>query len=309
MSHKLLVPQPLKKGDVIGIAAPAGQLQEKERFVKGIAILREMGFDPLFPRDLWPGTGYLADSDANRAKELMTLFARQEVAGIIAARGGYGCLRLLPHLDFEMIRSNPKMLIGFSDLTVLLNQLVSRGRCTAFHGPVVTSLVDLSSAALERFHQVLTGHFDTPLVTSGLEILRAGENASGPLAGGNLCSLLTTVGTGYDLNLEGTILFLEDINEPLFKVDRMLTQLAMAGRLAGVRGLILGDFTLDNNDDPLARMRYTEAIWERVLELTAAYGFPVWGNFPVGHFRDNMILPMGVIATMDNRLARLSFSL
>ncbi len=307
MKKSLLIPQGLKKGDCIGIAAPAGQIFDTEKFQQGIAVLREMGFCPVFPRELWPGdTKYLADSDKERAKELMQLFADNTIKAIIAARGGYGCLRLLPYLDFTSIRRHPKMFFGFSDITVLLHQLYARSGCLCFHGPVVTSLSRLDKTARSHFFHAISGKPLAPFRPEKLEVLREGYAATGRLLGGNLCSLLTMLGTQYVPDLTGCILFLEEINEPLYKIDRMLTQLALTGTLKNISGLILGDFSLQNhNDDPLAKLRYTEHIWQRVLEVTKHSSFPIWGNFPIGHITANMTLPFGGQATMDQQTAML----
>lgn len=302
-----IIPAALEKGDVIGIVAPAGQVFEPERFEKGIRILREMGFEPLFPRELWPGQGYLADTDTNRANELMRMAASPEVKAIMAARGGYGCLRTLAHLDFSEFRKNPKSIIGFSDLTILLNQIFVQANLLCFHGPVVTSLTDCTNAALDRLYYSLTGNFRKAIHASGIEIIRGGAEVKGVLVGGNLSSLMTMIGTPYDPDWAETILFIEDVNEPLYKVDRMLTQLALSGKFEGIRGLIVGDFGMDGDFDAIRKLRYTEAVWNRVLELTVNSSFPVWGNYPIGHFSNNLTLPLGLPAIMDSSSATLSF--
>ncbi len=307
MNETLLIPQGLKKGDCIGIAAPAGQVFDTEKFQQGVAILRDMGFCPVFPRDLWPGEStYLADSDQQRAKELMQLFADPMIKAIVAARGGYGCLRLLPYLDFDHIRQHPKPFIGFSDITILLHQLYQQSNCLCFHGPVVTSLGRLDNAALARFFTALSGKPLAPLRPKEIEVLREGPPVTGPLLGGNLCSLLTIFGTAYAPDLRGAIFFLEETNEPLYKIDRMLTQLALTGIFKQISGLVLGDFSLNSHaDNRLEQLRYTEHVWQRTLELTAESALPLWGNFPVGHIDRNMILPLGGQATMEQQTSRL----
>ncbi|WP_163336707.1 LD-carboxypeptidase [Desulfopila sp. IMCC35008] len=304
---KPLVPSALEKGDIIGIVAPAGRVVEQARFEKGIRILREMGFEPVFPRELWPGPGYLADTDVNRAGELMRMVASPEVKAVMAARGGYGCLRTLAHLDFSQFRKNPKPVIGFSDLTILLNQIFAQANLLCFHGPVVTSLPDCTNTALERLYYSLTGNFRKGLQVGDVEIVRGGDEVRGILVGGNLSSLMAMIGTPYDPSWKEAILFIEDINEPLYKIDRMLTQLALSGKLEGVRGLLIGDFGMDEKFDTISKLRYTEAIWTRVLELTSNTPFPVWGNCPIGHFNNNLTLPLGLPTIMDSNAATLSF--
>jgi muramoyltetrapeptide carboxypeptidase len=304
---EIIIPPSLKKGDVIGIVAPAGRVADPDRFSKGIRILHDMGFEPLFPRELWPGVGYLSDTDQNRADELMRMIVSTEVKAIMAARGGYGCLRTLAHLDFEQLRKNPKPVIGFSDLTILLNRICFHGGLLCFHGPVVTSLTDCTSAALERLYYSLSGNFRKAVKTTGIEVIRGGDEVQGVLAGGNLSSLMTMIATPYDLDLRDTILFIEDVNEPIYKVDRMLTQLVLSGKLNEINGLIVGDFGMDEEFDAISKLRYTEAIWNRILELTDQASFPIWGNFPVGHFNNNMTLPLGLHAIMDSSTTTLSF--
>ncbi len=305
--QKLIIPEPLKKGDVIGIAAPAGQIYDKAKFEAGIRILGEMGFQTRFPRDLWPGTGYLADSDYNRAAELSRFFSDGSIKAVIAARGGYGCLRILDQIDYDHIRKNPKLLVGFSDLTILLSQCTLRSHLRTCHGPSVTSLPTLTNDALERYYLTLTGQSHKQIGSAKIEVIRGADEALGPLVGGNLSTLLTVIGTAYDFSWEDCIVFIEDVNEPLYRVDRMLTQLAMTGKLANIKGLILGDFGIIE-DDPLLKLRYTEAIWNRVMELTSSFSYPVWGNFPVGHFDNNFALPIGGSVIMDSGKATLLFA-
>ena len=307
MRSERVVPEPLKQGDVLGVIAPAGQIYDRERFDNGIRLLSEMGFVPRFPRAMWPGGGYLSDRDDCRAEEFMRMVDDPEVKGIIAARGGYGCLRLLRHLDLEHFGKHPKVFIGFSDITLLLNRIALQANMIAFHGPVVTSLTTSGKESRERFYHALTGAWRRSLEPTGLEILRAAESAEGVLIGGNLSTLTTLLGTSYDFRYDHCILFLEDINEPLYKIDRMLTQLALAGKFERLKGVVLGEFTFDGEFSRLEHQRYRENIWTRVLELTAADGTAVWANFPVGHAANNLTLPVGARAVMDCGKGCLSF--
>lgn len=309
MNCTTLLPPPLAAGDTLAVIGPAGQIADRRRFDDGVTILGEMGFTPRFPRELWPGTGYLADSDANRAKELHSAFADPDVKGIIAVRGGYGCLRLLPHLDFEVMQRNPKALIGFSDITALLEQVVYRTRLLCFHGPVVTSLPDCSPDAISRLHACLAGQWQRSIRPRQLEILRGNttNRVSGMLRGGNLSTLVTLLATPFDTDWRSCVLVLEDIGEPLYRLDRMLTQLALTGKLEHLAGIILGDFTLDPAHNAQARIRHTEYVWNRVLELTRGQDLPIWGNFPTGHCQDNLTLPFGAHCTMDSGRGELRF--
>lgn len=301
------IPAPLKPGAVIGIIAPAGQIRDQNAFDTGIRLLAEMGFEPRFPRELWPGTGYLADTDANRAEEFNRMWADPEVAALLALRGGYGCLRMAMMIDLTQVRNRPKALIGFSDITVLHNHLCQQTGLVSLHGPTLSTLATSSKESLERFHQCLTGNWRTTLQMKGVEILRGDEEATGRLVGGNLSTMLTLLGTPFEPEFAGRILFLEDVGEPLYRIDRMLTQLWLAGKLQTIAGIILGDFSLGNEMETIEKIRHHETIWNRVLQLTSGTQVPVWGGFPVGHGPANMTLPHGAEAVMDSRNGRLSF--
>lgn len=300
-------PCPLQSGAVIAIIAPAGQIRDHQEFNAGIRLLTEMGFEPRFPRDLWPGTGYLADTDANRAYEFNRMWADSEVSALLAVRGGYGCLRMVGQIDLEQVRSRPKMLIGFSDITVLHNSFCQQTSLISLHGPTLCSLADSNKESLERFYQCLTGNWRAPLQMPGVEVLRGTEEARGRLIGGNLSTLLTLLGTPFEPEFAGRILFLEDIGEPPYRIDRMLTQLWLAGKLQDVAGIILGDFSYSKTMETNEQIRHHEMIWNRVLQLTSDRQIPVWGGFPISHGPANMTLPHGAEAIMDSRNGRLYF--
>lgn len=307
MSRAPHLPHPLKRGDTIGIIAPAGQIVDRHRFEAGLSILTEMGFEVRFPRDMWPGEGYLADSDRNRAEELHSLLADSDIKGLMAARGGYGCLRLLNYLDYSLFARHRKMLVGFSDISILLNVCANMAGLLCFHGPVVTSLIDTSREGLERLYGCMTGNWQRAISPSGLEVLRGEETIRGQLVGGNLSSLMTLVGTRYDQSWRGRILLLEDIGEQVYRIDRLLTHLSLTGKLEEVAGILLGDFTFDHGQDFLEKVRYREYVWRRVLEITQAAGVAVWANIPSGHLQENLTLPLGATVEMDPKRGELRF--
>lgn len=298
---------PLKKGSQIGIIAPAGQLQDINALDRGVNILHEMGFELKLPRQLWPGYGYLADSDQNRALEFHKMWTDPEIDAIMALRGGFGCLRLLPFLDMQEIAKHQKILIGFSDVTILHQAFFNANNVISFHGPVLTSLSSLNRKSLERFRACLHGKWNIPIEERSIEILRGGDPALGKLIGGNLSSLISMIGTPFDLDWRDSILFLEDIGEPFYRIDRMLTQLEQCGKLAQLKGILLGDFSLTSEMDRLESIRFHEQIWNRVLELTEQAGMPIWANFPIGHCPTNLTLPYGADAGMDSSQVLLSF--
>lgn len=304
----MLLPQPLKKGDLLGIIAPAGMLGDTSLFHSGVRILSEMGFEVKFPRELWPGCDYLSDCDANRAAELHSFFRDSDVKGLVSMRGGYGCLRILDKIDLELITSHPKLLIGFSDITVLQNYLYLKTGLVSLHGPTLTSLASTTKETLERFQTSLLGQWNLPIHDKNIVRLQGSASVTAPLVGGNLASLITLLGTRYDTDWSGKIVFLEDVNEPLYKIDRMLTQLSAAGKFESVKGVILGDFSPPKNESSLNTIRYKESVWTRVLEVCADKQVPVWGNFPSGHCVQNITFPLGALATMDSRSCGLTFN-
>lgn len=301
------VPAPLKPGALIGIIAPAGQLRDREGFDAGIRILAEIGFEPRFPRPLWPGTGYLADSDPSRAAEFNRMWADPDISALFCLRGGYGCLRMAGMIDLSEVRRHPKLLIGFSDITILHTHLFEQTGLISLHGPTLSTLARSDRDSLARLHQCLTGNWHAPLQCKGVEVLRGGEPIRGHLIGGNLSSLLTLPATPFAPDYTGRILFLEDVGEPLYRIDRMLTQLHLAGSLQQVAGIILGDFSLHREMETAEKIRHHQAIWNRVLQLTANTTIPVWGGFPIGHGTTNLTLPHGAEAVMDSKNGKLLF--
>jgi len=178
----------------------------------------------------------------------------------------------------------------------------------SLHGPVVTSLHNATQLSLERLYHCLTGNWHTPVRPQNVEVLRAAPTSSGALVGGNLASLTTLLGTPFEFNWDDKIVLLEDIDESLYRIDRMLTQLFLAGKLSNIAGLILGDFSLTAFQDEIEKIRYKEQVWGRVLEICRHTSFPVWANFPHGHCRQNITFPLGAPAVMDREKTSLIFS-
>lgn len=294
-----ILPARLQKGDLIGLAAPAGPISNG--IERGIRMLQEAGLKTTYAQDINRRDNYLAGTDTRRIQELEGLFRDPQVKAIMAVRGGFGCTRLLTGLDFSLIRQHPKILIGFSDLSVLINTVQQRTGLITFHGPVLSTIIRDGRPTLEKFLEALSTLRLPDLRLKHLEILRSGQ-ASGPLIGGNLASLVHLLATPYEPRWQGALLFLEDINEPAYRIDRMLTQLKLAGRLDQVAGIILGEF-LDNDLRPLSDI---ELIWQRVLDLSEEH-IPVWANFPVGHGPANQPLPIGIPALMDSNSGCLKF--
>jgi muramoyltetrapeptide carboxypeptidase len=251
------------------------------------------------------GPEYLAADDEQRIKEFYRLWNDDEVKALISARGGYGCLRIIAKINPELFRSKPKWLIGFSDLTVLLNGIFAATGLVTLHGPMVTTLENTDQFSFQRFKEALGGEFHPLTPTRDLEILRSGTG-QGRVVGGNLTTLVHLVGTPWQPQVSGRILFLEDTAEPLYKLDRMLTHLAYCGLLDNLAGLVLGVFD-PGHHDRLEMIRLNEQVWNRVLELTQGAPYPIWGGLPIGHQHGNVALPVGMEAVMDSANGTLRF--
>ncbi|HEB49643.1 MAG TPA: LD-carboxypeptidase [Desulfobulbus sp.] len=294
--HPVLLPPRLRPGDTIGIVLPAGPVRDPGRAEGGLRILRQMGYHVRLAR-IGPAGDYLAAPDRERIRSLHALWADEEVRGLMAMRGGYGCLRIADRLDLEFCRRHPRWLIGFSDLTVLHASLNRGAGLVTMHGPMVTTLGRTEKKDLQRLFALLAGEPAGPDST-GMEVLRPGIGR-GRLTGGNLSCLVSMLGTPWEICWQDTIVLLEDTGEPMYRLDRMLTQLAAAGRLERPAGLLLGGFDHPSGDT-LETIRLQEQVWKRVLELTPKADFPVWGNVPAGHGQRNAALPLGMEAEMNS---------
>ena len=291
-----LLPPALQKNDIIGLAPLAGPHQEED-FHKGEAILHEFGFrtKTLTPQAQLP---FLAGSDSERLEIFQTLWKDPEVKAIMAIRGGYGTLRLLGQLDFDLFSEIPKTLIGFSDISGLLNVITAKTGLITFHGPNLTTLAHTEKHSLEIMLHNLMHPLPPPLKTPNLEIIRPG-NAEGTLVGGNLATLTHLLGTPFQPQWDKSILFLEDVGEAPYRIDRFLTQLVMSGVVNNIKGLILGEFRGCGEQ---------EVIWQRLEELTHEADIPLWANFPVGHGQENQTLAIGSRVMMDSGTGILSWT-
>jgi muramoyltetrapeptide carboxypeptidase len=278
----------LKAGSVIGIAAPASPF-DRDTFERGVRVLKEMGFEVVFREHLFAAEGYLAGADALRAAGFNRLLRDVDIDAIMCARGGYGSLRLLPRIDYRAAAARPKAVIGFSDATALLAALQVRCGLVCFHGPVLTTLADASERTRQALWQALAGK--TPLVYRWQDgvALKPGR-ASGRLCGGNLTTLCHLTGTPFAPSCRNGILFLEDRGEAPYRIDRMLTQMKMAGFFNGVKGILLGAFADCGPPEEIRRI---------VLEVFGAPGLPILSCLEAGHCEPNLTLPLGAMALLD----------
>lgn len=296
MKQSLIKPNVLRIGDTIGIAAPASPFDE-EAFEQGIAVLESMGYRVKIPENLFIRHGYLAGSDTERASLLMNLFENESVKAIFCARGGFGSMKLLPLLDFEIICSRPKILLGFSDITALLVTIHNRCGMVTFHGPIVTSLKKDSKKTCSALIDAIGSSRPLALKPGKAVVLNPGQ-ASGRLVGGNLTSLCHLMGTPYEPRFERHILFLEDRGEAPYRIDRMLSQLHLAGHLDAVAGVVLGSF---QGCGPI------EDVHAVVREAFRHTGVPILAGFDIGHGTDNLTVPIGLEADLGTEDCSLRF--
>jgi muramoyltetrapeptide carboxypeptidase len=290
----VLKPRALRPGDRIGIVAPASSFA-RESFDAGIAELRRLGYEPVYDDSVFARQRYTAGDAALRARAFRRAWQDPSIAGLMAARGGYGSVQLLPLLDAAEIRDTPKAFIGYSDTTSLLAWLTGQCGLTAFHGPMLDGRLARGESAydLDTFTRVLTraepaGRISHPR----LETLHAGE-AQGVLVGGTLTSLLASLGTPYAFDPPaGHILFLDEVAERPYRIDRMLTQLRLAGLLSRASAVVFGE--LPRCDEP---GEGGPAIKDVVTDLLAGFGGPVLFGLPSGHTSGACLtLPFGVRA-------------
>lgn len=293
----IILPPLFKKGDTLGLIAPGGPWEEED-FRKGLNILESFNLKVKIPNKLSKPESYLAGSDCHRRDIIHEMWRDPEVKALMAVRGGFGSLRLLAELDYDLIRTNPKNLIGFSDITALHSAIFRQTGLTTFHGPMLTTLASSSEESLTSINQVLCQRQPEAIKPAGLEILKKGTG-HGRLQGGNLTTLNHLLGTPYEPHWSGTILFIEDVGEAPYRIDRLLTHLSLAGCLARLGGLILGTFSNCGNE---------ELIWQRVIDLCRDHNYPIWANFPSGHGHNNLTMPLGVEACMDSSQAILNFN-
>jgi muramoyltetrapeptide carboxypeptidase len=286
-------PPALRPGDTVGVVAPAAAI-DREYLERGVQALGAMGFRvKVSPRAL-ARSGILAGDDRDRAAELQEYFADHSVRAIFAARGGYGCGRILPLLDFARIARTPKPFIGFSDETFLLNPLVARAGIVAIHGPMIAMdfARGLSARSFDHLRRMLTGELGG-FTLEARDCPHPGV-AEGDLMGGCLSVVVAMLATPFAPDFNRKILFLEDTGERAYRIDRMLVQLRQAGALAAVAGIVVGAIRpVEGNAEE------SKLIARFIAEQTAELGVPVLTGIEAGHGTENFALPFGVRARLD----------
>lgn len=300
LTRKVVKPQRLERGDTIGVVSPGGPLNQVrlERLDRGIDYLRRMGYNILEGKYLRARTGYLAGTDEQRAGDINDMLRNKEVRAIFCSRGGYGITRLLDRIDFAAARRDPKIIIGYSDVTALSLALFRQCRLVTFSGPLVAiELHDVHQATSEAMWQVLAGAkptFTARLAENTWRCISPGV-AEGKLLGGCLSMISPLLGTHYAPNFNHAILLLEDIGEDLYKIDRLLSHLKNSGILFQVNGIVLGHFVdllPDSNNNPV---EFDDIISYYCSQLP----IPVISNFPYGHVSVKYTLPIGCRVRLD----------
>lgn len=278
--------------------APAGSVRD-EMLNKGVDAILNGGFQVELAQGILERKGYLAGDRMQRAKALQDFFPRPDIKAVFAARGGFGSVQLLPLLNAETIRRNPKIFVGYSDVSVLLNWLLQHCGMVTFHGPMVAKEIarGLEGRNRDFFWGTLLGENVRWKLEAG-ETIRPGA-VEAPIVGGCLSAIVTTLGTPYEIETDGKILFLEDVGEKPYRIERMLTHLQMARKLAGIAGLIFGDF-IDCEGEGERGLK------EIFQEFFRDAPYPVVSGLATGHGEENLLLPFGVTMGLDGNAGVLS---
>jgi muramoyltetrapeptide carboxypeptidase len=284
----MIAPLPLKPGNKIGLIAPSRKVTSQH--IEGsIGLLKEWGYQVVLSKNLYKTDHQFAGTDIERAGDFMEMIANPEIKAILAVRGGYGTIRILEYLDATLIRKNPKWIIGYSDITALHSYFHQVIECETIHAtmPVNFSQVASMTPSWQKLKEVLNGDsigYEVP----GHELNRPGKT-TGMLVGGNLSVLFSLRGTYCDIDTDGKILFLEDLDEYLYHIDRMMMNLKTGGKLKNLKGLIVGGMTdMKDNSVPFGKDSY-----EIIADAVKDYDYPVLFNFPAGHNEPNVPLMFG----------------
>ncbi|WP_245743064.1 S66 peptidase family protein [Desulfobacula phenolica] len=284
---------PLQSGGVLGVCAPSSRF-DPETLNRGIRVLEQLGLEVRVPEEIFQKKRYLAGDDKLRAGLINRLFSDPDIDAIICARGGFGAMRVLDHLNWNLIRHHTKPFIGFSDCTAILLSIIDQTGNKVIHGPNVVSFADAPQKTIDSFYGTIQDSVDAIKVSAG-QIIKPGK-CTGVLKGGNITTISHLLGTRFQPDFKNCVLFMEDIGEPAYKIDRMLTQMKMAGLFVGIRGVITGSFENCNNRE------YLEEILSEIFD---EYSVPVLSGLDAGHGKINLSLCMGTDVEMDTVNSRI----
>lgn len=284
-------PPRLRRGDTIGIIAPSSPV-DVDQLERSLAFLEQLGLRWRFGKHVCDARGYLAGADEDRLADLHDMFADPTIQGIICAGGGYGSARYADRIDYPLIQNNPKVFWGFSDITFLHNAMHDYANLVTFHGPMLASCVGkesfhpLSGKLFEQLFEPMELHYTEAI--SPLTALSTGV-AEGTLVGGNLSILVNGLGTKFELDTKGKLLLLEEVGEKPYRVDAMLNQLRLAGKLEAAAGIVIGDFS-----------EATPHLLDDVFDhYFSSFQKPVVKGFKIGHCEPHFAVPLGVMARLN----------
>ena len=291
--NEIMIPKGLKPGDTIGIVAPANYTGDSAQYE--IDYLINRGFNIVYGRsyyERWYGFG---GTDDVRAQDINEMFANKEIDAIFAIRGGYGAIRFVDKLNYDIIRKNPKIFSGFSDITTLLIAINEKTGLVTYHGPMSSNFKDIPFTTESSFNKTFLENSKFNLLEfDDTFIVMKGGRGEGKITGGNLSLIVASLGTPYEIDTDGKILFIEETGEESYRVDRMLQQLKLAGKLKNLKGLILGDFNNAKKSDP-TDMSLDEVFYNNFGNL----GIPIIKDFKSGHVRPFISVPIGINARID----------
>ncbi len=304
----VIKPPRLKKGDMVGLIAP-GSPFSKEAYERAVKNIQNLGLKYKNADNLFEKYGYLAGSDKNRVEDIHQMFEDKNINAIWCVRGGYGTTRLLDMIDYDLIRANPKIIIGYSDITALLNAITQRTGLVTFHGPVASTT--MTPYVVDNFKRILMQNstsvvlkpYDFEKTTEDYQKMNIAKGSfKGQLVGGNLSLLSAMAGTAFEVDVKGKIVFIEDVGEKPYRIDRMLTQLIQAYKLEKASGVILGVFNdCEADEDDLNTLTLKETLKDRLGNL----GIPVYYGFTFGHIDEMVTLPIGIDARFDAKSEQL----
>lgn len=289
MNH--ITPKPLKKGNTIAFIAPAGSIKDADAIERAKQYFENNGYNVICSKHLFNQNKYMSDTDKNRLEDLHWAFSNKDINAIICARGGYGCLRLIDKIDYDLIRNNPKIFCGYSDITILSAMFLKKAGLITYSGPMARG--DFGLEEIKPY--TMTNFFNT--VAEGRQIKIKAEKiyksgcAKGITFGGNLASVVSLCGIDF-IPDEDFIFFAEDLNEPVYKIDKMFTQLLNIEKFRkNIKGLILGDF-LDSG--------YPEQLDELLEEIAQKYDIPTLGGYKITHDKEKITVPYGELCEIKN---------
>ena len=291
--NKISKPKKLKKGDTVTLIAPGGPVND-QKIELSVKNLEALGLKVKLAKNVRAQRGYMAGTDAQRLEDLHNAFSDTKTKAVWCVRGGDGCNRLLPLIDYKLVKENPKILIGFSDITALINAIYRKTGLVGLHGPIgAWDFTDFNKEHVNAI--VFDGGAGHSIEGTEKTITLAEGKATGKLIGGNLSLLAALAGTGYDNDFTDKIVFIEDVGEKPRKVDRMLTQLRQANNLKKASGIILGEFADCNPGEGDVSLSLVATLKDRLLDLN----IPILYDFPFGHDNNLCTLPVGVEVELD----------